>query len=373
MNSTGIALVGCGFVADYYLASIENYPGLSIVGVYDQDTRRLRQFCDHYGLRSYPSLDELLKDERVRIVLNLTNPRSHFDISKRSLEAGKHVYSEKPLAMRFEDAQALVELAKEKQLVISSAPCSVLGEAAQTLSYAVRQGICGKIRLVYAELEDGMVHRMAYRKWISDSGAPWPYRDEFEVGCTLEHAGYYLAWLLEMFGPVASLTAFSDCLIPDKLTDEPALDPPDTADASFGILKFERGVVARLSTTIVAPHDHSIRIIGDRGVLTLKDCWNNDDRVHFYRRMRVRRRTFMSPVGWRVRLPEDRRVRSTSILKKGSTQMDFLMGVNALAEHIVRGMPLQLSPDFSLHVNEIALALQYAGTRGSTYVPVSRF
>lgn len=373
MNSTGIALVGCGFVADYYLASIANYPSLRIQGVYDRDTARLRQFCDHYSLRAYPSLESLLADDGVRIVVNLTNPRSHYEISKQSLEAGKHVYSEKPLAMRFEDAKALVELARSRRLVISSAPCSVLGEAARTLSYAVRQGVVGKIRLVYAELEDGMVHQMAYRKWVSDSGAPWPYRDEFEVGCTLEHAGYYVAWLMEMFGPVESVTAFSDCLVPDKLMGEAALEPPDTADASFGILKFKRGVVARLSTTIVAPHDHSIRVIGDRGVLSLKDCWNNDEKVNFYRRLHIRRRTLLSPVGWRVRLPNERKGAATIKTKKGSTQMDFLLGVHALAEHIVRGMPLQLSPEFSLHVNEIALALQYAGPSGSAYVPESTF
>ncbi len=367
---TGIALVGCGFVADYYLATIDAYPELTIVGVYDKNTERLQHFCEFYQLAAFNSLDELLADSKVSIVLNLTDPRSHFNISERSLLADKHVYSEKPLAMQFEQARTLVDLARERHLHISSAPCSVLGKAARTLSHAVKQKICGQVKLVYAELDDGLVHKMAYKKWFSASGAPWPYRDEFEVGCTLEHAGYYLAWLMEMFGPVKSVTAFSDCLVPEKVSPEPPLNPPDTADASFGILKFESGVVIRLSTTIVAPHDHSIRIFGDDGVLYLKECWDNGDKVFFRKLMRIRRKTFLSPIKKQIRLPENV---SINKMDRGNTKMDFLLGVDALAKSIRENSTPTLNANFSLHVNEVALALQYAGTESSTYMTKSRF
>ncbi len=370
MSNTGVALIGCGFVADYYLATIDAYPDLTIVGVFDKDSQRLNHFCDVYKLQAFASLEELLANTDVSIVLNLTDPRSHFGISQQSLLAGKHVYSEKPLAMSFEQAQQLVDLAKEKDLHISSAPCSVLGKAARTLSHAVSQKLCGKIKLVYAELDDGLVHKMAYKKWFSASGAPWPYRDEFEVGCTLEHAGYYLAWLMEMFGPVKSVTAFSDCVVPEKVDPEPALDPADTADISFGILKFVNGVVVRLSTTIVAPHDHSIRIFGDEGVLYLNECWDNDDDVYFRKLMRIRRKTFLSPIKKKIRLPEKVAINK---MNRGNTKMDFLLGVNALAIAIRDNVAHTLNADFSLHVNEVALALQYAGPEANTYITQSRF
>lgn len=363
-------MVGCGFVADYYMATLSAYPELTITGVYDKDPARLKTFSEYYSLHTYESLDELLNDSQVDIVLNLTDPRSHYPISKLCLNANKHVYSEKPLAMSFEDAQELTDLAKAKQLEIISAPCSVLGKAAKTLSHAVKQNLCGQVKLVYAELDDGLVHKMAYKKWYSVSGAPWPYRDEFEVGCTLEHAGYYLTWLMEMFGPVKSVTAFSDCVIPEKVEPEPPLSPPDTADISFGILKFESGVVVRLSTTIVAPHDHSIRIFGDKGVISLEECWDNDDKVHFRKLMRIRRKTFLSPFKKTIKHPEDIAVNK---LNRGNTKMDFLLGVQALANSI-KGKPRgPLSIDLCLHVTEVSLALQDAGTTANTYMTQSRF
>src|SRR5262249_19068502 len=152
----------------------------------------------------YESLDELLADSRVEVVLNLTNPSSHYEVSRLTLLAGKHVYSEKPMAMRFDEAKELVELAENRRLQISSAPCSLLGETAQTMWKVLREERVGPVRLVYAELDDGLVHKMPYKLWLSESGAPWPYEDEFEVGCTVEHAGYYLTWLAAFFGPIES-------------------------------------------------------------------------------------------------------------------------------------------------------------------------
>ncbi|MFL0803877.1 MAG: Gfo/Idh/MocA family oxidoreductase [Agarilytica sp.] len=368
--TTHIALIGCGFVADYYLATIDAYPELNIAGVYDKDEERLKTFTEFYSLKKYASIEALLSDASVSIVLNLTDPRSHYAISKQCLEAGKNVYSEKPLAMNFDDARALVDLSKDKGLHISSAPCSVLGKSAQTLSHAVKKDLCGDIKLVYAELDDGLVHKMAYKKWMSISGAPWPYRDEFEVGCTLEHAGYYLAWLMEIFGPVKTVTAFSDCVVPEKVQPEPALRPADTADISFGLLKFESGVVVRLSTTIVAPHDHSIRLFGDKGVLYMNECWDNNDPVYFRKLMRIRRKTFLSPFKKKVKLPYEVNVNKVN---RGNTKMDFLLGVQDLAEAVNKGKSIQLNADFSLHVNEVALALQYAGTAATTYFTKSRF
>ena len=208
------AIVGCGFVADYYLTTLAAYPQLKLIGVTDRDPDRATRFADFHGVPRIGSLDEVLSDDRVQLVLNLTNPRSHYEVSKACLEAGKHVYSEKPLAMKLPEARSLVELAESRDLQLSSAPCSLLGETAQTLWKALRERQVGTVRLVYAEMDDGMVFRMAYRKWKSASGTPWPAKDEFEVGCTFEHAGYYLTWFPAFFGPALKVTAFSACLVP---------------------------------------------------------------------------------------------------------------------------------------------------------------
>jgi predicted dehydrogenase len=354
-----IGIVGCGFVADYYMANIDCYPNLKIVGVFDINKERLTQFTNYYDLTALDSYDDILTDNTIDIVLNLTDPRAHYEVSKRALEANKNVYSEKPLAMSFEDAKELVDIANKKELLLSSAPCNVLGKSARTLEYAIKQGIIGKVRLIYAELDDGLVHKMPYKKWMSESGAHWPYRDEFEVGCTLEHAGYHLGWMIKIFGNVSMLTAFSDVAIKDKVPDEPCLEPSDAADISIGVLKFQDGTVARISTTIVAPHDHTIRIFGDEGVITLNECWDNDDNVYYQKYKQIRRKRFLNPIKRKVKLPFNIKVNK---MNKGNTKMDFLLGVNELAESIQNNTSLTLDSTFSLHVTEIALALQYSGS-----------
>ncbi|MCK5748392.1 MAG: Gfo/Idh/MocA family oxidoreductase, partial [Oricola sp.] len=198
-----IVIVGTGFVADLYMNSLKTFPGIAVAGAYDIDGERLKVFCEHWNVPAKESLDALLAEDAL--VLNLTNPRAHYEVSKAALDAGRHVYSEKPLATAMGDAHALVKLAKDKGLMLGSAPCSWMSEAAQTAWKALRDGEIGPVRLVYAELDDDFIPQAPYQKWFSETGAPWPAKDEFEVGCTLEHAGYYLTWLMAMFGPVETV------------------------------------------------------------------------------------------------------------------------------------------------------------------------
>jgi predicted dehydrogenase len=362
-----IAIVGCGFVADYYLKTLPNHPQLKLAGVMDRNSDRASKFSAYHSVPVYDSLEKLLADGSVDIVLNLTNPRSHFSVSKACLEAGKHVYSEKPLAMEFSEAEELVNLAEQKGLLISSAPCSILSETAQTIWQALRENVIGKVRLVYAEMDDGLVHRMPYKQWLSESGTPWPYKDEFEVGCTLEHAGYYVNWLTAFFGPAETVTAFSSCLIPDKETDVP-LDV-NAPDFSVACIKFASGVVARLTCSIVAPHDHALKIIGDEGILGIDDCWYYGAPVYIKRMIAIRRKTFITP--WKQKYPLVRKAPKFGY--KGSQQMDFCRGVAEMAEAITEKRPCRLSPRYCLHNNEIVLAIQNALETGAPYKLSSSF
>ena len=137
MSKVGIAIVGCGNIAPFYLKTLDLYPALDLVGVMDREEERSTKLSAYYSVPKYSSLDELLEDRRVELVINLTNPRSHFSVSRACLEAGKHVYSEKPLAMSFSEAEELVNLAEKKGLHISSAPSRVLAETAQTMAWGL--------------------------------------------------------------------------------------------------------------------------------------------------------------------------------------------------------------------------------------------
>ncbi len=365
-----IAIIGCGFVADYYLRCLELHPQLQLLGVTDKVPSQYQRVSAFYNVPTFDSVDELLANDDVRLVLNLTNPRDHYEVTRQCLLAGKHVYSEKPLSTELDQAEELLQIANERGLHLSSAPCSLLSESAQTIWKAIREDRVGKIRLVYAEMDDGLVHKLPYQHWISESGAPWPYKDEFEVGCTLEHAGYYLTWLPAFFGPATKVTAFADCLVDDKLENE-TLQPADAPDFSVACITFESGTVARLTCSIVAPHDHNLTLIGDDGILGMEDCWLYRDRVFLRRRMRIRRRVFMSPLKQTIALASDKDARLPK--RNGAQQMDFCRGVAEMAEAINQQRSPRLSGQYSLHVNELVLAIHQASNDGCTYKMKTRF
>ena len=351
---TAVTLIGCGFVADLYMRSLKSFPQVRVLGAFDRDPARLQAFCAHWGVAALAGLDALFAVQpRDGVILNLTNPDQHFTVNRTCLEAGFHVYSEKPLAMAMPDAIALHALAGSKRLLLASAPCSVLGQAAQTLGHAVRSGVAGPPRLIYAELDDGFIPQAPVDKWVSESGAKWPYADEFRVGCTLEHAGYYLSWLIGMFGTVRTVVAASAHVIPDKR------GVADTApDFSVATLFFDAGPVARLTCSIVAPHDHRIRVVGDLGVLEVGKAWDNAAKVTFRRRIAVRRRLLESPMARRIRLPGPTH---PMVGRWGAASMNFALGPVEMLAAIAERRPCRLSADFALHLNEVTLAIQNAG------------
>lgn len=377
-----IAFIGCGLAARAYFYGLKQYPHLKLIGVTGRDQKRIVEFGDYYSVRTYPNVKTLLADRNIELIVNLTNPRSHFEVSKAALDAGKHVYSEKPLAMEFSQAKTLVELAESKGLYLSSAPCKLLGETAQTVWKALRNREIGTVRLVYAEIDDGPTHLQEV--WRAPCGAVHDYRDEFEVGCTLEHAGYYVTWLTAFFGPARTVTAFSSCLWPDKtvVPEEPLR--VTTPDFSVACITFESGVVARLTCSIVAPHDHGMQIIGDQGVLAVDECWNQFAPVYLdrYSQLRFRaaryRITRIYPFlkNW---LPPRRRVyppvKQVGLRKRYARHShNFARGIAELAWAIAEKRRSRLPADHCLHVNEVVLAIQNATSKPyqvmSTFEPL---
>ncbi|MGM9488617.1 Gfo/Idh/MocA family protein [Ideonella sp. YS5] len=353
-----VAIVGTGFVADLYMRSLQTFPEIRVARAYDKDPSRLQAFCGFWGVPPAATLDELLTAEagsgRTHLVLNLTNPGSHHAVSKRCLERGFSVYSEKPLAMGMEEARELHALARERGLFLASAPCSHLSETAQTLRWAVRERLAGQPLLVYAELDDDFISQAPYRKWISESGAPWPYLDEFEVGCTVEHAGYYLTWLMMILGPVDKVVAASAELVIPKCEGLARSAP----DFSTAVLFFRSGVVARLTCSIVAPHSHGLRLVGDGGVLEIDECWNNRAPVRLRKRLVIRRRLINNPFAKTLRAPG---VSQPRVGRRGAASMNFALGPAALLKAMARGAAPEPFADFALHLNEVTLAIQSAG------------
>ncbi len=355
-----IAIVGAGYVADLYMPSLRTFPDLEICGVWDTDPDRLAAFAGYWRVPAAASLAALTAAGPI-ILLNLTNPHAHAAVNRAALEAGCHVWCEKPLALCHEEAEALVALAAAKGLHLASAPCNLLGQAAQTAARAIRDGRIGTPRLAYAELDDDFLPAAPHAGWRSASGAPWPSADEFRTGCTLEHAGYWLGPLMAMFGPVRRIVSASARLLDARQTGA-GHAAPDYASASL----FFDAIVVRLTCSIVAARDHRLRIFGDGGVLEIGDAWSNAAPVRLRRRHVIRRRLVNSPFAARVR-PAG--TSHPMVARRGAAAMNFALGVAEMARAISAGATPRLAGDFALHLTEVALAMQ----AGGEHVPRSSF
>lgn len=364
----GMVLVGCGFVADLYMRSFAVMPELRVIGAYDRDAARQAAFCAHWNVPALPDMAAVKATGRDNLILNLTNPGSHFAVSYDLLDDGFNVWCEKPMTLSLQEARALHELAAKRGVHIASAPSSVLSEAAQTLGHALRSGIGGTPRAVYAELDDGFIPQAPVHQWVSQSGAPWPAADEFRTGCTLEHAGYWLAWLIAFFGPVRTVVAASAELVPDKLGVTGG-----APDFSVATLFFHSGMVARLTCSIAAPHDHRLRVIADDGVIEISEAWNNAAKVRYRKRLIIRRRLLESPIARRIRLKGPTQAH---VAREGAAAMNFALGPAEMLDAIAARRQPRLAGDFALHLTEVTLAIQAAGettgaqTMTTTCVPM---
>jgi Predicted dehydrogenases and related proteins len=371
---TTLAIVGTGFVADYYVTTLANHRELKLAGVFDRDPERLRRFSAHYGLRAYSSLEDCLSDAAIGIVVNLTSPESHYAVTCAALAAGKHVYCEKPLGMCAEEVADIAARAEKAGLRVFSAPANALSDAHALVARLIAEGRIGTPRLAYAEMEDGPVFRDNWRDWRSVSGTPWPGVHEFEIGCTLEHAGYGLSWLISLFGPVEEVQAFSALTFPDKGpgTEGLTLGP----DFSVGCLIFGSGVVARLTCGLAAPRDRSLTILGDAGTIVVRDLWDHRSPVHLSRF--GEKKPFLARLaGWferrsgRVlpfRMTEGRvvpyeRPSSARALPAYPSQIDFAAGIAAMARAIAGESVPAFGDARARHLTEVSLALSRGAGR----------
>ena len=363
-----IGIIGCGFTADHYLFCLKWHPFLKVVAAADRDQERAAKFCKHQSVKQYPDLEAMLDDDSIEMILNLTNSSSHYETSKACLNAGKHLFTEKPLATDFSQAKELVQLAEAKGLYLSAAPCNLLGESAQTLWKALRNNEIGKVHLVLAEMDDGPFHLADPHTWHSQSGAPYDYREEFKVGVTVEHSAYYLSLLTAFFGPAKTIMPFSACVWPDRPISSEERLSLTAPDVSVACITFESGVIARLTVSLVSPYNHDLKIVGDSGVITVAEYLNYSAPVYIDRYSSLRYRAeryaitkehpfIKNMVGKHPRVYPP--VRKASLRKRYARyHMDYARGIADLAYAILKQRPPRIPADFCLHLNELGLAIQ---------------
>jgi predicted dehydrogenase len=348
-----IAIAGCGNIAGPYAHTLKPYEHIHLLGATDVEPQRAQAFVDAHGGTAYASLDELLADERVDAVVNLTIHHAHPAVITRCLEAGKHVYSEKPLAMSYAEARALVDLAEAKGLRLACAPMTFLGEAQQTAWREIRGGRLGPVRVVYAEVNWGRIE-----SWHPNPG---PF---YEVGALFDVGVYPLTLVTTFFGPARRVTAYGTVLFPDRVTKEGTPFHISTPDWVVAAVELANGTVVRLTTNFYVGHhgkQKGLEFHGDAGSLYLGSFQNFDAEVEVAEFGGSYAPVPLAREGYRMQVGER------------SLPTEWGRGVVELAEAIAAKRPQRVTGAQAAHVVEICEAISTSLREGRGVAVESQF
>jgi predicted dehydrogenase len=274
MTPLGIGIVGTGNIAGGYARDIPTHPEIRLVAATDLDPVRAAAFGEAHGCRIHGSVTDLVTDDEVDIVVNLTVHQAHYEVTKRALEAGRHVYSEKPLALSSSEAHELVELASSRGLRLGSSPSTFLGEAQQTAAAMIASGRLGTVRAVYSEVNWGRIET-----WHP---APAPF---YEVGALFDVGVYPLTLVTTMVGPARSVRAWGWDLKPERLTKDGTPFRIASPDLVVAAIELDGGAVLRLTASFYvgrpAKQLGSLEFHGDDGSLFLGNFQEFDAAVEF--------------------------------------------------------------------------------------------
>ena len=266
-KTLGAGIVGCGNISAAYLKLGSLFKDFEIRAVADLNMAAAEARGNEFDVQAQ-SVNDLLKNDNVQIVINLTVPAAHFKVSKQILEAGKHVYSEKPLTLSVAEAKDLQKLAKKKKLSVASAPDTFLGGAHQQARKAIDDGMIGKIASGTAHvMGDGMEHWHPNPDFFYKPGG----------GPILDMGPYYIANLVNLVGPVTRVAALSGTPRKQRLiSSEPRqggklkVTTPTTYHA---LLEFTNGALITLSASWdVYAHRHpNMELYGTEGAIFVPD------------------------------------------------------------------------------------------------------
>jgi len=332
-----VGVVGCGIIAARYVADSPAFAHWEPVACADLDTELAQSFAEEHGLRA-SSVDELIADPEVELVLNLTPPKVHAAVVRAGLEAGKHVYTEKPLAATLAEARQLVALADELGLRLGCAPDTFLSRAFQRGKRLIEEGAIGTPL--------GAAATMLV-------GGPDGWHPNAEMfyraggGPLLDIAPYYLTAIVSLLGPIDSVAAFTETPTAQRTLgagtragETITVDVPTHAAV---LLRLASGALATMTVSFEArgQYESGIVVYGMEGSIVLPDA---------------------NAFGGDVLLREGREKGSRTIPYESlGAQETRGRGIDELVEALRAGRPHQASGELALHVLEAAEAAVTSG------------
>ena len=342
----GIGIAGIGNISKIYLDNLTGvFKGkVKLTGVTDVVFDRAKKAAGDYQIKEFKTLEDMLKNDDVNIVLNITPPKFHYEVALKTLKAGKHVYNEKPLCSKREEAEELLKTAKEKGVRIGGAPDTFLGAGIQT---------CRKL------IDDGWIGEpVAATAFIMSRGPEhWhPAPDFFYKeggGPLLDMGPYYLTALVNLLGPAARVCGSAKISIPQRtITNQLSYGSKINVEVPThisGVLDFSCGASGTLVTSFDV-YSHSlprIEIYGTEGTLQVPDP-----------------NTFGGPVF--VRRFREEKWSEIPLLKEYRENSRGL-GIADMAQAIEEGRAHRASAELANHVLDIMHGIHDASASGKYY------
>ena len=340
MEKVKVGIVGCGNISGAYIKGCRDFDILEVAACADLIPSTAEAKAKEYGIPQVLSVDELLDDPEIQIVVNLTVPQVHASVSLAAIAAGKHVHSEKPLAVTRADGRKILAAAKEKGVRVGCAPDTFLGGGLQTCRKLIDDGWIGEPVAAAAFL-------LGYgpETWHPNPAAFY----QRGAGPMFDMGPYYLTTLIHLLGPVKRVTSSARTTFPERVVTSEARYGErlkvEVATHVTGIMDFVSGPIGTLTVSFDVWHSNLpyIEIYGTAGTLTLPD-------PNFFR----------GP----VRIRQAKAEAWSEIPLSHSAEVGRGIGVADLAYALVHGRPHRASSEMAHHVLDIMQAFEEASQAG---------
>lgn len=264
------AVVGCGAISDIYFTNmIGKYSSVDVVACCAKHIESAQRKADKYGIRAC-TYEEILADDSIAMVVILTPAPTHYELIEQALRAGKHVFTEKPLTDKLEDAGELVRLADEKGLYLGAAPETFLGACFQTARKAIDDGLIGEVTSFNICANRDLTMLASLFRMLRMPGG----------GICYDYGVYYLTALISLLGPIDQVFAFADNrqrIRTNILPQSPEYGKEyiyDNESRVFALLQLENGIRGNLTLDgeSIFTDIGTFMIYGTKGVLKLGDA-----------------------------------------------------------------------------------------------------
>ena len=367
-----VGLVGCGVISDIYIENAKNFRSYEITACADLVNEKAKDKAKTHGIPKVCSVEEIMSDPEIEVVLNLTIPQAHAEINLKALEAGKNVYCEKPLAVELEDGLKTIELAKKKGLKVGCAPDTFLGGRLQMCRKMIDDGWLGRII-------GGTANMLCPGHEIWHPGPDFYYKKG--AGPVFDMAPYYITALISLLGPVKSISAAAATTYSKReIKSEPlrgTFMDVEVPTYISGIMEFANGAIVNAIVTFDVWDSKlpRLELYGTEGTLSCDDAdpYGGPN-------------TFEGPVKFRSKDESDwldfpnmipRRPEATewpripTLFKYNSNSRG--VGLADMTTALQKGRDHRANGDMAYHALEIMHGLLIAAETGKNYLPGSSF